>query len=169
MMELQTSPQTQQSSAANLPGTWKLAAGRAITLQPREEGTFKVAHGQMWVTYEGPHRGAPNESGDHFVGAGETIRVRAGEKLVVESSNWQTRTPSYFSWEPLPARARSTAPRLNAVVQPLADLRLAIAFGGRALGRLAAGLAGLAWAGVAGRGRERAFNSQARHCTAHGA
>ncbi|MES2632216.1 MAG: DUF2917 domain-containing protein [Pseudomonadota bacterium] len=151
-MELQTRPQMQQSSqqstAASLPGTWKLSHGRAITLQPREEGTFKVAHGQVWVTWDGPHNGAGNQSGDHFVSTGQTLRVRAGERLVVESSNWTQRSPSYFSWEPLPARVRSTAPRINAVTQPLADLRLAVAFGGRALARLAAGVAALAWGAV---------------------
>src|SRR5438128_760431 len=29
-----------------LPGTWKLAAGRAITLEPRDPGLLKVAHGR---------------------------------------------------------------------------------------------------------------------------
>ncbi|MES2785654.1 MAG: DUF2917 domain-containing protein [Pseudomonadota bacterium] len=158
-MELQTRHPTQQSlqqslqqstraGVTNLPGTWKLAPGRAITLQPREEGTFKVAHGEVWVTRDGPHHGAGNQSGDYFVAAGQTLRVRAGERLVLESSNWTQRAPSYFSWEPLPVRARQPAHRISAVTQPLADLRLAITFGGRALARLAAGVAGLAWGTV---------------------
>ena len=138
-MELQTRRPTQQSTSASLPGTWKLAPGQAITLQPREEGIFKVAHGRVWVTRDGPHRGAGNQSGDQFVTVGQTLRLRAGERLVMESSNWTRRTPSYFSWEPLPERARSTAPGVSAVTQPLADLRLAFAFGGHAVARLAAG------------------------------
>ena len=161
-MIVEQRPQTQQSAPA-LPGTWKLVAGRAITLQPREEGTFKVAHGQMWATFDGPHAGAPNESGDHVIGAGQTLRLRAGERVVVESWNWQS--PSYFSWEPLPVRVRESAPRFNAVVQPLADLRLAVAFGARALGRLVTGLGEVAWQAIAPRSRRVAFHGGTQPCT----
>lgn len=167
---LQTSRPTQQSTSASLPGTWKLAPGQAITLQPREQGTFKVAHGRVWVTRDGPHRGAGNQLGDQFVTAGQTLRLRAGERLVMESFNWTRRTPSYFSWEPSPEPARALAPRTSAVTQPLADLRLAIAFGGHAIARLASGLAGLAWTslrGAANGNRDRGFAAQT--CTAHGA
>ena len=104
---------------------------------------FKVAHGQMWVTCDGPHQGARNESGDHFVAAGETVLLRAGQRMVVESWNWQN--PSYFTWDPLPVRARTAAPRFNAIVQPLADLRLAIVFGAGAVTRLVADLGAIAW------------------------
>ena len=45
-MALQTLVQPHQSAPAGaLPGTWKLGAGRAITLQPREAGVFRVVHG----------------------------------------------------------------------------------------------------------------------------
>ncbi len=57
-MASQTLTQMQQStSAPALPGTWKLAAGRAITLEPREAGILRVAHGQLWATFDGPHSG----------------------------------------------------------------------------------------------------------------
>ena len=140
-MAFQTFTQTQQSSGSPaLPGTWKLAAGRAITLEPHEAGVLKVAHGQLWATYDGPHGGALNESGDHFVGVGEQIRLGAGQRLVVEA--WNDHAPAYFSWDPLPAPVH--APRLVRLVQPLADLRLALALGAGALARLLAGVAGLA-------------------------
>ena len=166
-MASQTLTQMQQSSSAPaLPGTWKLAAGRAITLEPREAGTLKVAHGQLWATYDGPHSGPLNDLGDHVVGVGEQLRLRPGQRLVVEASNGGH--PAYFSWDPLPQNA--AAPRL---VQPLADLRLALALGAGAAGRLVAGVAGLAWDLVAGRGRETladcALNAQSRACRAHGA
>jgi hypothetical protein len=150
-MTVQTLTQTQQSPAAPaLPGTWKLAAGRAITLRPREPGILRVAHGQLWVTFDGPHSGPRNDLGDHFIGVGEQLRLRAGQRLVVEA--WNDGAPAYFSWDPLPAR--SEVPRLAAVVQPLADLRLAWSFGAGAVVRLVAGLAGLAWGAVAGRRRD---------------
>ena len=140
-----TSPtltELQQSSLpCALPGTWKLGAGRAITLQPREAGVLRVAHGQLWATFDGPHGGPPNDLGDHFVGVGEHLRLRAGQRLVVEARD--ARAPTYFSWDPLPVRGK--APRLAPVVQPLADLRMALALGAGAARRLVAGLAALAW------------------------
>jgi hypothetical protein len=171
-MASQTLSQTQQSSSSlALPGTWKLAAGRAITFQPREAGILRVAHGQMWATFDGPHGGPLNDLGDHVIGTGGELRVRAGQRLVVEA--WDAKAPAYFSWDPLPARVRVTAPRLAQVLQPLSDLRLALALGAGAVARLAAGLAGLAWDLVARRGREGladcAFNADARACRAHGA
>jgi hypothetical protein len=169
-MASQMLSQTQQSSAAAaLPGTWKLAAGRAITLEPREAGIVKVAHGQIWATYDGPHGGPLNDLGDHVIGVGGQLRLRPGQRMVIEA--WNGPSPAYFSWDPLPVPAR--APRLAVVVQPLADLRLALVFGAGAVSRLVAGLAGVAWDLVAGRGRETladcALNAQARACRAHGA
>ena len=47
-MAAQMLTQTQQSlSSAALPGTWKLGAGRAITLAPREDAVLRVAHGSL--------------------------------------------------------------------------------------------------------------------------
>jgi hypothetical protein len=171
-MASQTLSQTQQSSSSlALPGTWKLATGRAITFQPREAGILRVAHGQMWATFDGPHGGPLNDLGDHVIGTGGELRVRAGQRLVVEA--WDAKAPAYFSWDPLPARVRVSAPRVAQVLQPLSDLRLALALGAGAVGRLAAGLAGLAWDLVARRGREGladcAFNAEVRACRAHGA
>jgi hypothetical protein len=169
-MTVQTLTQTQQSPASPaLPGTWKLAAGRAITLRPREPGILRVAHGQLWVTFDGPHRGPRNDLGDHFIGVGQQLQLRVGQRLVVEA--WNDGAPAYFSWDPLPAR--SEAPRLVAVVQPLEDLRLAWSFGADAAARLVTGLARLAWDALAGRSRESsaecAFNAQSRACRAQGA
>jgi len=171
-MASQTLTQTQQSSSAPaLPGTWKLAAGRAVTLEPREAGTVRVAHGRVWATYDGPHSGPLNDLGDHVIGVGEQLRLRPGQRLVIEPLDGKA--PAYFRWDPLPLHARVAAPRLARVVQPLADLRLALVFGAGATGRLVAGLAGLAVDLVTGRGRESladcAFNAQSSACRAHGA
>jgi hypothetical protein len=146
-----------------LPGTWKLAPGRAITLEPRDVGILKVAHGRLWVTFEGPHRGRLNESGDHFLAVGEQIRLEPGQRLVVEA--WNEHCPAYFSWDPVPAQQVARRTRVADVMQPLSDLRLALVFGGHAVARLVSGLAAIAWQSVFG--RRETFEERA--CTRHGA
>jgi hypothetical protein len=161
-----TLTQMQQSQAAVLPGSWKLAPGRAMTLQPREAGILRVSHGRLWITFDGPHHGLRDDLGDHFFGAGEQIRLHRGQRLVAEACN--SREPAYFSWDPLPMR--SAAPRLAALDQPVRDLRLAWALGAGAARRLVAGLARVAWELVARRSRdalaECAFEAQASSCRA---
>jgi hypothetical protein len=84
-----------------LPGTWKLAAGRAMTLRPRKPGLLRVASGRLWVTRDGPHTGALNDLGDHILHAGDEMRLHAGRHWVLEA--WTGAGPAYFNWEPLPA------------------------------------------------------------------
>src|SRR4051812_30818310 len=101
-MESTMTPQSlthpQQSSAPALPGAWKLGAGRAITLQPREAGELRIAHGRVWATFDGPHPGPLNQQGDLVLETGEGLHVQPGQRLVVEA--WTGGTSSYFSWEP---------------------------------------------------------------------
>ncbi|MBI2769497.1 MAG: DUF2917 domain-containing protein [Burkholderiales bacterium] len=139
-MASQTLTQLHQSASTTpaLPGTWKLGAGRAITLQPREAGTVRIAHGRVWATYDGPHHGALNELGDHVVGAGGQLRVTAGQRLVIES--WAEESPAYFSWEPLPQAAAVRTARWAQLAGPWADLRLAAGLAAGALAKLAVGL-----------------------------
>lgn len=177
-MAAQMLTQTQQSlTSAALPGTWKLGAGRAITLAPREDAVLRVAHGCLWVTFEGQHGNSPVDSGDHFLCVGQQVTVQAGQRVVLEPMGASRSAPVYFNWEPLPARVaqplRATSRWQLAVVQPLADLRLAALMGLGAVGRLAAGVFGLAGDLVLGRDRKAlaacAFNAQAKACRAHGA
>jgi hypothetical protein len=87
------------SNAVALPGTWKLASGRAVTLNPREPGRLKVLHGSVWATFEGPHGARPDSSGDIVIEQGQRLSVRAGERVVIEPLNRDA--AAYFSWEPL--------------------------------------------------------------------
>ena len=75
-------PASQSQDA--VPGFWKLAPGRALSLQPRQPGLLRVAQGQVWATLDAEHQGAGNELGDYFLGAGEHLTVRPGQHVVLE-------------------------------------------------------------------------------------
>jgi len=161
--------QTQQSSAVPAPpGAWKLAAGRAMSLRPREAGVLRVAQGRIWATFDGPHRGPLNDLGDQILDPGDVLRLRGGQGLVIEA--WDAQAPAFFSWDWLPDPAPRAAPRFAAVAQPLADLRAALALGAGAAVRLVAALADLAWSLAVGRTRETSadcrFNAQSAACRA---
>lgn len=132
----------QASPATALPGTWKLARGRAITLRPGTNGILRVAHGRVWATIEGPHGVTPYDSGDHVLEVGRSMWIRAGQAVVVEA--WNPRGASYFSWDPVlapvPAPAARARVNLAGVLQPLSDLRLAAGLAGGAVLRLLAGI-----------------------------
>ena len=166
-MASQIVTQSHQSTSA-LAGAWKLARGRAMTLQPREAGVLRVARGGLWATGDGPHRGALNDQGDRFLQAGEQLQLRRGQRLVIEA--WDRLGTAYFSWEPL--RLPVAAPRRAAdFAQPVEDLRLAVALGARAAGRLLAALASLGWTRLGRRPSlaDCAFNAHSSACRAHGA
>lgn len=129
------------SAAAALPGTWKLVAGRAITLQPSQHGVLRVAHGRLWATFDGPHGGPLNDLGDHVVEVGDTVRVAAGRRVVIEA--WTCGHAAYFTWDPVPATAPVRRLAFNDLLQPLADLRAAARLGARAGTRVVVVLARL--------------------------
>ena len=137
----------QSSPATALPGTWKLARGRAITLDPTQDGILRVAHGRVWATVDGPHGHGPAASGDHVLEVGRSMYLRAGQRVVIEA--WNPSGASYFAWDPVfapvPATVAAPAFCMALVVQPLRDLRLAFAMALRATGQLARGVAQLAW------------------------
>jgi hypothetical protein len=169
---------SQQSPAGQaLPGCWKLGADRAVTLCPREDGILRIAHGRLWVTLDGPRVGSGNDSGDHFLNAGEELVLQRGQRVVMEPWGLEGQAPAYFTWDPVASLVRSplrAASRWQlSVVQPLADLRLALVLGAGAVGRLVFGLVGVATDLVVPRGRgalaARAFNAQSSACRAHGA
>jgi hypothetical protein len=147
----------QPASGRALPGCWKLVAGRAITLQPNEPGVVRIAHGQIWATFDGPHRGSFYNLGDHFLGAGEKLNVQAGQRLVIESWPGAGNDPAYFSWDPAsaaqPQRVAQASRWHEQVARPFAELGVALAMAIGAFGRLVWGLAGYGEFLVAGRGR----------------
>lgn len=163
MTDLHPHPLPSFSSADALSGCWKLGAGRALTLRPTQPGRLRIAHGQMWITFDNAHRDDGVRGGDHFLSAGEEVNLLPGQRLVMESWGVGSVSAAYFSWDPSPAAVgvllalpsrhvlaqRAVAlPWRAGVAQPLRDLRGALGLAAAALGRLAFGLAGAAAAAM---------------------
>lgn len=135
-----------------LSGCWKLGDGQALSLRPVRPGVLRIAHGRVWLTFDHARLDDGVRGGDHFLDAGDSLKLLPGQALVMES--WQTaqHSTAYFSWDPLPATEGVTVstrpswtfagdPQWRAgVLQPLRDLRLALGLAGSASIRLAAGL-----------------------------
>ncbi len=151
------------SSADALSGCWKLGAGRALTLRPTQPGLLRIAHGQMWITFDNAHRDDGVRGGDHFLGAGEEVKLLPGQRLVMEPWGAGSASAAYFSWDILPATAgvalaspsrhelaqRAVAlPWRAGVAQPLRDLRCALGMAGSACRRLIVGLGGVVGAAL---------------------
>ncbi len=146
------------SGADALSGCWKLGSGRALTLRPTEAGVLRIAHGQVWLTFDNAHQDDGVRGGDHFMAAGEELKLLPGQVLVMESWHAANASPAYFSWDPLPAAAgvalaspsrhalaqrAISLPWRAGVAQPLRDLRGALGLAAAASGRLAFGLTGV--------------------------
>ena len=136
---------------ANHTGYWKLSAGRALTLQPREWGRLCVAQGRIWLTVDDPWRERVGLWGDHMVSAGESVVLPPGATVVVESWERAGGLPVHFNWVPQPSPAHTRWQR--EVRRPLHDLARSLHAASLALGRLLGGLAAYGEFLVAGRGR----------------
>lgn len=120
-----------------------LAPGQALTLRPARAGVLHVQRGAVWVTRSGPHPARPAApGGDEFLLAGQHLRLRAGERLVLEpiavpgmpaqrvALAWQATADSRWDAE---------------VARPASELQRALREALRAGGRLARGVAAWAW------------------------
>lgn len=131
-------------------GAWKLPARQAMSLRPREHGVLNVKRGKVWVTVgDGPHSADPSDSGDHVLSAGERITIPARRHVVMEA--WKDRDV-WIDWTPLPEATTARLAAREAVSGPWRELRQAAALATHAFGRLAGGLARMAWVSVGGRG-----------------
>lgn len=83
-----------------LPGCWTLARDRAVTLDPREGGFLRVAHGAVWATLDGPHQGPANDLGDVVLRSGARIHLAPGQHVVLESFPAAANEDACFSWKP---------------------------------------------------------------------
>ncbi|MBK0394724.1 DUF2917 domain-containing protein [Ramlibacter algicola] len=117
--------QEKQQSTTRPAGSWKLGAARAMTLDPVRDGLLRVASGQLWATFDGPHPPVGVREGDLILEEGQAIFVAAGERVVIEGTLRGEDT--YFLWEPLPAVQSVPIERWRAVAAPWRELQGALA------------------------------------------
>ena len=126
---------------------WRLDAGRALTLQPRDAAELRVTQGRIWATLDGPHTGAANAWGDLVLQPGQRLALRPGQRVVIESWDPVAQGPAGFVWQTQPARlplsVHSGSRWQLAVVQPLRDLRRGLQQVALACGHLLGGVVGL--------------------------
>lgn len=139
------------SCAASARG-WRLDARRAMTLRPQVPSRLQINQGRVWVTLGQPHTGAGNESGDVVLAAGDSLRVPAGARLVMEP--WQpAEGPVRFDWNVESLAVTPVGDFSREVVAPSRELALALGQAGGAFARLLRGLWAYGEHRVAGRGR----------------
>ena len=137
--------QAMQRAPAQAVGCFKLPPRHAVTLTIRAPGELQLAHGRVWVTFANAAQDASTRAGDHFLQAGETLRLVCGQQVVMETLDAAPDASVYFSWV-LDASAQQAAlPRgvqhAHAPVrQSLLDLGTALHQAGEALGRLVHGV-----------------------------
>ncbi|MCW5654215.1 DUF2917 domain-containing protein [Hydrogenophaga sp.] len=146
---------TERADAVAPARGWRLDARRAMSLRPKVPSVLSITQGRAWVTLGTAAKGAGNELGDHMLEAGQSLRVPAGARLVMEP--WQPGVvePVRFEWCTEPEARQATAPSRfrREVVHPSHELAVALGQAAWALARLARGLLGYTEYLVAGRGR----------------
>jgi Protein of unknown function (DUF2917) len=140
-------------SCVSPAGAWRLHPGHAMGLRPKETSVLRVHRGQVWVTLGAPGAPSPQDSGDRFLQAGESLVVPAGARLVMEPLVPRGATdPVCFDWSG--AVAPVAADRFGReVLAPMRDMAVALGHAGMALARVLRGLMGYSEFLVAGRGQ----------------
>lgn len=80
-----------------------LQAGQAFTLQARQAGVLRIVQGRVWMTFSHADRDLRVPAGDHFLGHGESLRLPAGQAVVMEPWGEGGEALASFSWEPATA------------------------------------------------------------------
>ncbi len=141
-----------QSPSISPLSTWSLPQGHAVTLKPRTAGVLRVVNGRAWATLEVSRFSPLSEAGDHFLAMGHDLRLRAGQRVVVEAWAFKGQAGIQLEWVPEPENCMATRWQAN-VVQPLRDMGQGMTLVAHAMARLLTGLAGYAEFLTAGRGK----------------
>lgn len=99
-------------------GSFALCTGRAMALRPHAAAVLHISQGSAWVTL-------PSQPGDHFLQAGDTLHIRAGDRVVMEP--WRRRADHmpatetlYFDWDPVPLQIANPISAPHAAPQTVA-------------------------------------------------
>lgn len=89
------------ASPSRHAGSFRIESGRALRLCPQHDALLCIQQGSVWATL-------PRQPGDHFLKAGQSILVIAGDALVIEP--WALRQVAgaqetvYLDWDPVPIK-----------------------------------------------------------------
>ncbi|MEJ8854560.1 DUF2917 domain-containing protein [Variovorax robiniae] len=67
--------------AATRRGAWQICAGQAISLKASSNSIMRIRQGRVWVTLDANRA---HGSEDIVLAPGESLKVAAGERLVME-------------------------------------------------------------------------------------
>ena len=79
--------------AATRRGAWQIDAGQAISLKASSNSIMRIRQGRVWVTLDANRAHA---SEDIVLAPGESLRVAAGERIVMEP--WDGHGATY-TWD----------------------------------------------------------------------
>jgi Protein of unknown function (DUF2917) len=99
-------------------GSFALRTGRAMALQPHAASLLHISQGAAWVTL-------PSQTGDHFLQTGDSLRVEAGDRVVMEpwhtpASQMTVNETLYFDWDPVPLQVAKSIAAPQAAQQVVA-------------------------------------------------
>lgn len=100
-MSSRTVLESQQSAIAPaagrvLAGSWKLDAGRAITLNPRERSVLEISQGRVWLAVGARPGHTDQGAQDMVLVRGQSLVIEPGQQVVMES--WYLRGAPPVPW-----------------------------------------------------------------------
>jgi hypothetical protein len=129
-----------------------LGKGAVIAWRAPGAGVLRVTSGRLWVTLDVAPRSPLYDMGDHMVVLGHDLRLRAGQRVVVEAWPHAGESLTQLQWVEAPPSCMAQRWQ-TAVAEPVRDLVQGLGLSVRASGRLLTGLLGYAGFFAAGRGR----------------
>jgi hypothetical protein len=129
-----------------------LGKGAVIAWRAPVAGVLRVSSGRLWVTLDVAPRSPLHDMGDHMVVLGHDLRLRAGQRAVVEAWPHAGESMTRLQWVAAPPSCLAQRWQ-TAVAEPVRDLVHGLGLSLRASGRLLTGVLGYARLIAAGRGR----------------
>jgi len=119
---INTHPELTMQAAHQTPSLVRsLSVSEALALRPRAAGLLRVTQGRIWATIDLDSRRTLADAGDHFIAPGHDLRLRAGQRVVLEA--WPIKGQASVQWQWLPVATEMKCSRWqNQLAEPLRDL-----------------------------------------------